>query len=720
MQFIQHVSLRTKLIGMVFGVILLLGTGSYVTIKIFSKGFKDSLVESQTGLAVALSAKIEAQFYERYGDVQAFAINPVIQQMDQKNLPQLLDQYTMLYGIYDLIIVVDREGHLVGSNTKDVSGKSVDIKRLKDFDFKSQPWFQAVLSGQTTDDKGKAFSGTFFEDFILDPLAQAGFNEDRHGSSFSTAIRDSNGQIIGVISNRAGKRWFENELLVAARNLQDQGHKDIGISVANGKGLLIAEVTWTLGEGSKNVEPLEDKTKILKLTIEDEFSTAGKLAMAGGTGAELVTPIGEAQTDLIGYDFVDGPKWISSIGWTTFAHVKDSEVFGPALMAERNFLLIMSVTALMSIALSVWFGISISKNISGATKILSENTTLVTEASASIAATAVQLSESATQQAAALQETVAAVDEISAMVEKNAESANKSKAVSQESRQAAQKGRQIVENMLNSISEIDRTNGEINQQMETNNKELNEITKLIAEISSKTKVINEIVFQTKLLSFNASVEAARAGEYGKGFAVVAEEVGNLAQMSGNAAKEITSLLEESVRKVDTVATQTKIRVEKLMNESKVKVEIGTGTAKECNTALEEILVNVQNVDDLVTEIAFASAEQSTGIREISKAVGQMEHVTQQNTAVAQSSSHSSEQLKDQAMTLSSVVQGLVTIVNGKKDSTHQVATQEGKSRIIQMKKKAKVVLESTASKGRLTKSSDDVPLANDPNFKESA
>jgi methyl-accepting chemotaxis protein len=76
-------------------------------------------------------------------------------------------------------------------------------------------------------------------------------------------------------------------------------------------------------------------------------------------------------------------------------------------------------------------------------------------------------------------------------------------------------------------------------QINYSNEQMSEIVKVIQEIETKTKVINDIVFQTKLLSFNASVEAARAGEQGKGFAVVAEEVGNLAQMSGNAAKEIS-------------------------------------------------------------------------------------------------------------------------------------------------------------------------------------
>lgn len=119
--------------------------------------------------------------------------------------------------------------------------------------------------------------------------------------------------------------------------------------------------------------------------------------------------------------------------------------------------------------------------------------------------------------------------------------------------------------MLNSIDEISQSNDSIADQTRQNNEKINEIVKLISDIGNKTKVINEIVFQTKLLSFNASVEAVRVGEYGKGFAVVAEEVGNLAnKMSGNAAKEISSLLDESQRKTAQIVKETESKVDELI------------------------------------------------------------------------------------------------------------------------------------------------------------
>lgn len=116
--------------------------------------------------------------------------------------------------------------------------------------------------------------------------------------------------------------------------------------------------------------------------------------------------------------------------------------------------------------------------------------------------------------------------------------------------------------MLDSIKNIGAANERAGREIGASARHFADIVKVIEEIGSKTKVINDIVFQTKILSFNASVEAARAGEHGKGFTVVAEEVGKLAAMSGVAAHEIGELLSGSIQKVDAIVkdTQTKVKI----------------------------------------------------------------------------------------------------------------------------------------------------------------
>jgi len=218
--------------------------------------------------------------------------------------------------------------------------------------------------------------------------------------------------------------------------------------------------------------------------------------------------------------------------------------------------------------------------------------------------------------------------------------------------------------MHTSIQEISSSNGEIMKQVEASNQEISHIVKVIAEIGNKTKVINDIVFQTKLLSFNASVEAARAGEHGKGFAVVAEEVGNLAQMSGNAAKEITAMLDDSIRKVEKTVNDTKIKVEQLMVTGRGKIEAGVVTSRKCGEALDQIVQNVDQLGQMVGEISAASQEQAQGVQEINRAMAQLDQVTQQNASASQEAANAAAQLNVQADSLRGIVRTLEKLVQG--------------------------------------------------------
>jgi methyl-accepting chemotaxis protein len=250
------------------------------------------------------------------------------------------------------------------------------------------------------------------------------------------------------------------------------------------------------------------------------------------------------------------------------------------------------------------------------------------------------------------------------MVGKNSDAAQNSKNESAKSQKASARGKQSVEEMLASIQEIGRSNREIMEQMEDSNKEFSEIATVIATIGERTKVINEIVFQTKLLSFNASVEAARAGEHGQGFSVVADEIGNLASMSGKAATEISSILDQSISKVGNIITNNQSRIKVLVETGKEKLSIGIKTAYKCDMVLDEILENVSKVDSMVMEIATASKEQSKGVQEITSAMSQLDQANQQNTNISQNSSVAATELSKQALELEHVASELVALIEG--------------------------------------------------------
>ena len=415
-----------------------------------------------------------------------------------------------------------------------------------------------------------------------------------------------------------------------------------------------------------------------------------------------------------------------------------TEAQSSATKANWLGLIIVVVGFFFTMTVGYFVAASISKSIKKIADDLSNGAETVTSAAVQISSASTELSASSTEQAAALQQTVASLEEVSAMVGKNAENARRSQEGSVTSQDVANRGNQVVNEMIQSIQDISDSNAEIMSQVESSNQEISQVVKVIAEIGDKTKVINDIVFQTKLLSFNASVEAARAGEHGKGFAVVAEEVGNLAQMSGNAAKEISQLLENSIQKVESTVNTTKAKVEALIRSGKEKVEAGSATARRCGEVLEEIVRNVSSVGSMVSEIASASNEQAQGVAEINKAMNQMDQVTQQNATASQQASSAAESLTRQAEELRLMVQALSSTIDGEKSnrttSNTNAKSQGPRSNVKPTKNQAQVVdLGTRRSKRRGTEITDKassadrlrkaagaelVPSNNDPRFED--
>jgi methyl-accepting chemotaxis protein len=290
----------------------------------------------------------------------------------------------------------------------------------------------------------------------------------------------------------------------------------------------------------------------------------------------------------------------------------------------------------------------------------------VAGASEQVAASSEELSSAVQEQSAAIQETASSLDELSSAITKNTDIAVRAASSSKRTQESANHGKSVVQEMITSMVEINESNSRISEQVHQNNQKIEEIVKVITEIGNKTKVINDIVFQTKLLSFNASVEAARSGEHGKGFAVVAEEVGNLARMSGEAATEITSMLDASIIKVTNIAHESQSKVNSIITEGKVKVDKGSNIAHECGVVFEKICEDITFINTMSNEISSASVEQKNGVLEIAKAMGQVDVATQQNAAVSHQASASAEELSAQAQSMKMAVNQLIKIVSGAK------------------------------------------------------
>jgi methyl-accepting chemotaxis protein len=335
--------------------------------------------------------------------------------------------------------------------------------------------------------------------------------------------------------------------------------------------------------------------------------------------------------------------------------------------SDGTKILIFLVSAAMAIGFicAYFLATSLVKAFKEITSSLTDTGTEVTSAAQQVASAAEELSQAVHEQASALQETAASLEELTSTIAKNTDTSKTAADTSLNSQDSANRGKEVVNQMIKSMSEINDSNENIVNQINQSNQQISEIVKVITEIGTKTKVINDIVFQTKLLSFNASVEAARAGEHGKGFAVVAEEVGNLAQMSGTAANEISAMLDASIQTVTNIVRDSQEKVNRLINEGKVKVENGASIVHECGKVFGQIFDEISIVTSLSAEISEAGKEQTSGVQEINRAMNQLDQATQQNASVSQQAASSAEQLSAQAVSMRSIVNQLINIVDGK-------------------------------------------------------
>jgi len=275
----------------------------------------------------------------------------------------------------------------------------------------------------------------------------------------------------------------------------------------------------------------------------------------------------------------------------------------------------------LSILLGLYMAMSITRPINRVVEGLSESSNQVSVASGQVSGASQQLAEGASEQAASIEETSSSLEEMASMTRQNAEHAKQANNLMSETTAVVTKANGSMEELTASMDEISRAS---------------------EETSKIIKTIDEIAFQTNLLALNAAVEAARAGEAGAGFAVVADEVRNLAMRAADAAKNTANLIEGTVK----------------------KIREGSEIVSKTTGEFSQVASSSAKMSELVAEIAAASSEQSQGIEQVNKAVGDMDKVVQQNAANAEESASASEEMNSQAEQMKRFVEELILLVGG--------------------------------------------------------
>ena len=324
-------------------------------------------------------------------------------------------------------------------------------------------------------------------------------------------------------------------------------------------------------------------------------------------------------------------------GWSVCVTQDYSEFMAPAY----HLMWVIILIGLIFLAVAVWgvyvFARGIALPIGRVANDLNDGSEQVAAASSQVAAASQHMAEGASEQASALEETSSSLEEMSSMTKQNADNAAQAKALTAQARQIVDKVDGQMKNMVSAIQEV---------------------TKTSEETGKIIKTIDEIAFQTNLLALNAAVEAARAGEAGAGFAVVADEVRNLAMRAADAAKNTSSLIENTI----------------------VTVKNSRELTRQTQDAFKENVEISNKVGQLIDEIAAASAEQAQGIGQIGKAVAEMDKVVQQAAANAEESASAAEEMNAQALQMKKNVEQLVTTIDGEGNGGGTTVTRRVDSR----------------------------------------
>ncbi|MEZ6190121.1 MAG: methyl-accepting chemotaxis protein [Phycisphaerales bacterium] len=678
--------IRTKLIL----VLLLVGVIPVLTVAAIAwhstQAIDSSIARQYGSTAINIMDKIERNLFERYGDVQAFGLNTVVQDKtawyqpgEASPIVRAMNSYVDTYDIYYLTVLVDLDGKVIAVNSRDDSGSPIKSESIYAHDFSDAGWFKDAKAGRFL--ASDVLTGTVVEDLYVDPLVKQVYGGEGLTLGYTAPVKNDAGEVMAIWKNYAKWSLVEDIIAASYQPLKATGMGSAELTLLDKTGRILVDCDPTVNGGSTANHDMDNV--VLKLNLVEKGVAAAKDAVAGNNGFGRALHARKQVWQTSGWAHSDGALGYPGLGWSALVRVAENESLAETNAIRSVLISVIGVTAVAVIIIAFFFARMLSRPINllvARLKDIAEGEGDLTQrvdqdrkdelgdlgkwfntfvakihgVISEVGATAREVAGAATEIAASSEEMAqgmgeqnqqvtqisAAVEEMSASVievaRKSAEAANNAQA----SGKVAQEGGRVVSETIQGMNEI---SGAVTASAAS----VSELGKRGEQIGQIIEVINDIADQTNLLALNAAIEAARAGEHGRGFAVVADEVRKLADRTTKATEEIGE-------SITAIQTETGQAVER-MNAGTEQVRVGVEKATQAGRSLEQIVAGAQEVAMMIQSIAAAAEEQSAASEEVSRGVQEVSAVTNQSAEGASQAAMAANQLSTKAEQLQALV-----------------------------------------------------------------